>query len=306
MPTAYEILGVEPTASDDDIKKAYRKIAFETHPDRNPNNPESEAKFKLANDAYEKLDDPAKRQDYDLRLQGKHPQQQEQASYEAAMHMAREEVIREVFTRMSMGNGPMHGFGRPMQEHLEVHGRVILQLKDILHGKTEELDVQIVEEQFKDGVITKHHHKFKVPVKIPPGLRGGILIQTNVTLPNGIKKTLNIEVLQEADPRYDMTMQGDLYGHLWITYPQAILGGICDIELIDGKKEKIKIQKGTRPGQKIRIAEQGLPKNMRDLRRGDLYYVVEVDIPTTITQEQKEVLENLQKLFEQQNPPKSS
>lgn len=305
MPTAYEILGVVSTATDDDIKKAYRKIAFETHPDRNPNNPESEAKFKLAADAYQKLDDPAKRQEYDLRLQGKHPQQ-EQESYEAAMHMAREEVIREVFTRMSVGNGSFHGFGRPMQEHLEVHGRVILQLKDILHGKDEELEVQIVEEQFKDGVITKLHHKFKVPVKLPPGLRGGILIQTNVTLPNGIKKTLNIEVLQEADQRYDMNMQGDLYGHLFITYPQAILGGICDIELIDGKKERIKIQKGTQPGQKIRITEQGLPRSMRDLRRGDLYFVVRVDIPTTVTPEQKEALENLQKLFEQQNPPKSS
>lgn len=304
MPTAYEILGVEPTASDDEIKKAYRKIAFETHPDRNPNNPESEAKFKLASDAYQKIEDLAKRQEYDLCLQGKHPQQ-EQESYEAAMHMAREEVIREVFTRMSMGNGPIHGFGRPMQEHLEVHGRVILQLKDILHGKTEELEVQIVEEQFKDGEITKLHHKFKVPIKLPPGLRGGILIQTNVTLPNGIKKTLNIEVLQEADQRYDMTMQGDLYGHLFITYPQAILGGICDIELIDGKKERIKIQKNTQPGQKIRIAEQGLPRSIRDTRRGDLYFVVRVDIPTTITQEQKEALENLQKLFEQQNPPKS-
>lgn len=310
MPTFYEVLGVANNATDDEIKKAFKKIAFESHPDRNPGNAEAEARFKQANEAYQTLGDPQKRQEYDARLQGKF-QHRVQFGHQDdfidfdPFQMAREDVIRDMFARMGVG-GPFHGFGRNMHQQLEVHGRIVLTLKDILLGKSEDIEVMINEEQFRDGKFSNQTHKLKTTVKVPPGLRGGTIMQSTVTLSNGVTKTINIELLQEQDSKYEVMMNGDIMGHLYITYPQAILGGVCTIELIDGKKEKIKIREGTQPGQKIRIAEQGLPRNFRDARRGDLYFVVHIDIPTKVTEEQKQQLENLQKLFEQQNSQKSS
>lgn len=312
----YAVLGVPQNATDDVIKKAYRDLAFKNHPDRNPNDPAAEQRFKEVSEAYQTLSNPQKRAEYDtfgntppkappgsgFSSTGRYGQPPNDWVEFDPFEFAREETIREMFTRMGANNP----YGRNVNQQLEVHGRIVLKLRDILLGKSEEVEVTVSEDQFRDGEFNRLNHKFKVPVKIPPGLRGGNVIQTNVTLPTGVKQTLNILVDQEYDPKYEVAPNGDLHSNLYITYPQAILGGTCTIELIDGRKEKIKIRENTQAGQRVRIAEQGLPKSLRDTKRGDLYFMIHVDIPRVVTPEQKRCLEDLQKLFEQQAPGKSS
>ena len=134
--THYQTLGVDNTATEEDIKKAFKKLAFELHPDRNPNK-DAEEKFKKVNEAYQVLSDANKRKNYDDSLNG------------------RGSFPHNDFFWTSPGNGgidPLEemlrnfGFnfqGRPKQEALEIHGHVTVNFKDILMGKQETLDLNV-------------------------------------------------------------------------------------------------------------------------------------------------------------------
>lgn len=300
--THYETLGIPETATEDEIKKAFKKIAFETHPDRNPGNAESEAKFKEANEAHQVLSDPEKRAQYDNR--GNNQQQ----------HPSAEDFFREAFVRMTNNGGGSFNnpfaefFGRQNQQRMEIHGRVRITLRDVLFGKSaEEVEVHFGENKVENNQYNRVIHQFKVTINIPPGMRGGTVIHTKAKLPIGsVEQQINILVEQEQDPTFEMAPNGDIYSELRITYPQAIIGGTVEIDLIDGTKEKIKLQGSTSPNQRIRIAGRGIPTSPNAVDRSDLYFIVQVTLPTQVTQEQKEVLEKLQILFEQQTPSSSS
>ena len=317
----YEILGVEKTASADEIKKAYKKKAIQYHPDRNPGNKEAEEKFKEAAEAYSVLSDPDKRQRYD---------QFGKAGVSGAAGnggpfgggfgggMSMDDIF-SMFGDIFGGRGGFGGFsgfggsssGGGQQRKFrgsDLRVRVKLNLKEISTG---------VEKKFKlkKYVACPHCHgsgaegnggtetcptckvmgEETVTVKIPAGVAEGMQLSMsgkgNAGKHNGIPGDLLIVVEEEKDKEL-IRDENDLVYNLLLSVPTATLGGTVEIPTVDNKV-KVKIEPGTQPGKVLRLRGKGLP-DVNGYGTGDLLVNVSVYIPETLSRDEKKAMEQMQ------------
>lgn len=284
----YNILGVPKDAKEEDIKKAYRRLAREYHPDLHPNNKEMEAKFKEINEAYSVLGDPKKRADYDLT--GRIP-------YGRG---GPEQYPPGGFNFEEFGFGGMGGFEDIFSEVFGVRGRRVvrrgadidysLQLDFIRAVKGTEVKVKVTRRSGATETIT---------VKIPPGVHDGS----------------RVRVAAKGDEGYDGGPQGDLYitttvkPHTYfrrvgndiyvdvpVTIKEAVLGTEIKVPTIDGFST-IKVPPGTKSSQKLRIKGKGVYSS-RGLARGDEYVIINITVPRDIDQRSRELLDE----FDRTNP----
>jgi curved DNA-binding protein len=312
----YATLGVPKTASDKEIKQAFRKLARKFHPDVNPGDQAAEARFKEINEANEVLGDPEKRKKYDELGANWRMYEQAQRSGGGASPFGQwswspggggfrtmtEDEVSEMFgggsdespfsdffktffggadlggERRTRGRAPRHTKGRDVEHEIE------LDLEDALHGTVQRL-----------GINQNGHHR-NVEVRIPAGVTDGSRVRVSGEgergSGSGASGDLYLRVKLRPHPRFDRKGR-DLYTKVRVPITTAVLGGEVDVPTLAGKTLRLKVPPATQNGQVFRLRTHGLPTTAKDGQPGDLYATVDIGIPQTISAEQRQHYEAL-------------
>jgi curved DNA-binding protein len=291
----YQALGIERGASADEIKKAYRKLAHEYHPDVSKD-PKGEEKFKEIVEAYATLKDPEKRKEYD-RL-GRHSAgenfspppdwgQQFGAGGTSFDDLDLADIL-SAFTSGRRGGGRGRGgFAVPGQDY-EVNAPVTLE--QISNGGEIDVNVELPEYD-QHGLLRRVPRTFRVT--IPRGAAAGHrmrLAGKGEPGRNGGKPGDLYVALEIAPHRLYRVSGRDLVIDLPLAPWEAVLGAVVQIPTLGGRVE-LSIKPGTTAGQRLRLAKRGLPS--ADGRVGDLYAIVHIEVPKTVTPRERELYEQL-------------
>lgn len=287
----YRILGVDRKASDEDIRKAYRKLAKQFHPDYNPNNKQAEERFKEINEAYEVLSDTKKRSHYD-RLGSDYSQWQrrgapgdfnwgEYGGFPGGARAAGMDDLNDLF-----GRG---GFSDFFQTIFGMGGRQSARSQP--QGYQQEVEISL-EEAYKGTTRLIESNGKKKQVRIPGGVRTGSKVRVAGAGPEGLDLYLIIQVGE--DNRFERD-GNNLRTSATVDIFTAILGGEADVETFDGRI-KLNIPAGTQPDQVFRLAGRGMP-HVRDQKdKGDLFVKIKVQIPKYLSSKQRDLLEQASKI----------
>lgn len=306
----YKILGVDKNATQDDIKKAYRKLAMKYHPDRNPGDKSAEEKFKEITEANEVLSDPEKRKKYDMLGANWKNYQHTGRGFDdffsqyggARRSRSNGGSSFEFSTDFSDLFGNLGGFSdffesffggrsgksdsgftssRTKSSAVDVEADLNITLEDAFIGTERQINV--------DGK--------KIKIKINPGIKDGQKLRlkglgrSKVSSGNKGDLYLNIHILKH--PFYEIK-DDDLYFNLDIDLYTAVLGGKETIKTLDGKKINITIPEGTESGKILRLKNLGMMNENGS--RGDLFVKIHVTIPKYLSDEEKQLFRKLQSL----------
>lgn len=274
----YELLGVTKSATPDELKKAYRKLAMEYHPDRNKTK-EAEEKFKEINQAYEVLSDSKKKQMYD---QFGHAAFTNGGGAGAGGPSGQQGPFSYSYYGNQAGGNPFGegqdfgGFGDPFEIFEQFFGGGFAQRKPQYS-----LSIEFMEAV--KGVTKKVTIEGKSKdIKIPAGIDDGQRIRFN-----------DFDVRIAVKPHSTFRREGyDIVTEEDINIVQATLGDVLDIDTVHGTV-KVKVPEGTQPGTVIRLKEKGMPY-VNSERVGDHYVRVKVEIPKKLSPRQKELLKEFE------------
>ncbi len=296
----YEILGLERTATQDEIKRAYRKLARKYHPDVNKD-ADAEAKFKEAGEAYEVLKDTEKRAAYDQlganwqSGQDFRPPPGWDEGFEfsgSGFEQADPGAFSDFFETL-FGQTRAQGAGGRARQEFHAHGqdhhaRIMIDLRDAYEGATRTISLRAPEVDETGHVVVRDR---SIRVKIPKGISEGQHIrlagQGTPGVGQGRAGDLYLEVQFQPDPNY--TVEGkDVYLNLPIAPWEAALGGKVKCPTPSGTVD-LSVPKNARTGQKLRLRGRGLPGNPS----GDLYAVLQIAVPPANTDEDKAFYEQM-------------
>lgn len=294
----YNILGVSKDASQEDIKKAFKKLARKYHPDLNPNEPEAHRKFQEINEANEVLSDPEKRKKYD--------------EYgENWKHADEYEAQQQQYSRNNGSNGSFHtsfwssdgdvngsGFSDFFEQMFGSHRKG----RDGQYGYrgqdyTAELHLSLTDAaETHKQILTVNGKKLRITV--PAGVADGQTIklagQGGEGANGGPAGDLYITFIIDNNTRFKREGD-DLYTTVPLDLYTALLGGEVIVDTLNGKV-KLKVQEGTQNGSKIRLRGKGFPVYKQDGAFGDLIITYNITIPTNLTDKQKDLLRQIQTL----------
>lgn len=309
----YQTLGVKKNASQDEIKKAYRKLARKYHPDVNPDDPNAEEKFKNINEAYQVLSDEDKRQKFDrfgsqwkqYQQTGGRPEDFDWSQWTTRGQPGTQyrTVSQEEFAQMFGGGlggfsdffetlfGGMGGgrssrraypgsSGQNLRSGQDIEHPVEITLDEAFHGTTRLLS-------FQDGR--------RIEAKIPAGVKTGSKIRLSGQ-GSGNKRNagdLFLKISVKVDPRYERDGD-DLRANHPIDFFTALLGGEVTVKSLN-KTVKLTIPPETDSGKTFRLKGLGMPKLGKPEKQGDLYIKVDVTVPKNLSEDQKEKFKELQK-----------
>ncbi|MDR1883422.1 MAG: DnaJ domain-containing protein [Prevotella sp.] len=306
----YSILGVSKTASADDIKKSYRKLARKYHPDINPDD-EAKKKFQQINEANEALSDPEKRKKYDKYGENwKHAEEYEKAR--------RKQSGKRGFAGYGNFGGGSYSFGGDDEGDFSDFSDFFESFFD--RGKasagssrrsssrrgrgckgqnyTTELHLSLREayETHKRTIILGQDGK-NLRITVPAGISNGQVIKlAGHGAPGkngGAAGDLHITIVIKEDPVFKRAGD-DLYTNVNLNLYKAVLGGEEIVDAFTGKV-KLKIAAGTQNGTKVRLKGKGFPVYKKNGHFGDLIITYSVEIPVDLGSEQKELFEKLAK-----------
>lgn len=281
----YEILGVSKTASDDEIKKAYRKLAVKYHPDKNPGDKEAEAKFKEISEAHEVLSDKQKRARYD---QFGHAGVGGSASSGGNPFAGGNYNFNGQSFNFDFGGGgglddilgSIFGFGggaRRPSRGTDYRTTVVLNFEEAVFGTT-----KIISADGKD-----------LKVKIPAGIDDGMSIRLSGkggAAPKGGTKG-DLYVFVRVKPHKHLTREGNIIlSEKTVSMVDAALGTEVDVETIDGNV-RMKVPAGTQSGTPFKLSGHGVPLMRSDGDRGPHIVTIIVETPKNLSKRQKELLE---------------
>lgn len=298
----YQTLGVSKTATDDEIKKAYRKLARKYHPDVNPNDKEAHRKFQEINEANIVLSDPEKRKKYDT--YGEHWEHGEE--YERARQAQQsqqgfsgfgggsgytysgggdeDERFSDFFSSLfgDMGGGRRSGGRNTAFRGQDYHAELRLNLMDVYTTHQQTLTV----------------NGKKIRITIPAGVEDGQVIKLKghgaPGINNGPAGDLYITFVITNNTQFKRA-GNDLYTDVSVDLYTAVLGGDVTVDTLSGKV-KLKVAAGTQNGTKTRLKGKGFPVYKKEGEFGDLYITYTVKIPTSLTEKQKELFNQLKNL----------
>src|SRR5512138_2892658 len=296
----YKVLGVERNASEDDIRKAYRKLAMQYHPDRNPNDKQAEERFKEINEAYQVLSDPQKRTHYD-RLGSDYSNWQRRGApgdfdwgqygggFPGGVRVEYSDLddlfggaggfsdfFRTIFGRGAEGAGTGTRTRTRQQQP---------------QGYQQELEIPL-EEAYKGTMRVLQTDGKQKQVRIPAGVRTGSKVRVAGAGPNNLDLYLIVNV--KDDPRFERR-GNDLHTTATVSVFTAVLGGEADVETFNGKI-KLNVPEGTQPEQVFRLAGRGMPSVKNENEKGDLYVRLKVQIPKYLSPKQRELLEEASRI----------
>jgi len=288
----YKALGVDKNATQEDIKKAYRKLARKHHPDLNPNDKEAHKKFQQLNEANEVLSDPEKRKKYDqYGKDWQHAEQFEQARQSQQQRHGNEKFsgdfseseFSDFFSSM-FGDTGGGGFRqrqtkfRGEDHHAELH----LNLTDVYKTQQQVLTVNNKSIRITIPAGVENGQKIKIKGHGGPGINGG---------PNG-DLYISFHIINNTKFRRD---GNDLHTTVDLDLYTAVLGGEIILDTLDGKV-KLKVKPETQNGSKIKLKGKGFPVYKKEGEFGDLVITFQIKTPTNLTDKQKELFEQLSKL----------
>ena len=276
----YATLGVAKTATQDDIRKAFRKLARQHHPDVAKDKKSAEAKFKEINEANEVLGDVEKRKRYDeLGADWNQPGRQQSARQGGGFDFSGGEGASDFFEMFFGGRGKKRGNAARRGEDAEFDLPVTIE--EALHGGKKAFGID------RGGRVET------ITVAVPKNVRAGQKIRLTGQGGEGIgggergDLYLNVKLTPHADYRVDGS---DLIRPVPVSVAVAVLGGEVEVVTLDGSV-KLKIPAGTQPGQKFRLKGRGLP--ITTDARGDFFAEAKVLLPTSLNAEQRELWEKL-------------
>lgn len=294
----YSILGVPKTASADDIKKAYRKLARKYHPDINPNDEEAKRKFQQINEANEVLSNAENRKKYDEYGENwKHAEEFEKARQQQSQNGGFAD-----FGGFG-GGGGSYSFTSDDGEFSDFFESLFGHRTGRTSGKkrgyrgqdyTSEMEISL-----RDAATThKRTLSFNgknLRITIPAGVANGQVIklagQGGEGANGGPSGDLYITFVVSEDPKFKR-VGDDLFTTVDIDLYKAVLGGEETVDTFDGKV-KLKLAEGTQNGTKVRLKGKGFPIYKKEGSFGDLYVTYNIKIPTNLTAEQKELFRKL-------------
>jgi len=295
MKDYYKILGVDKSASQDDIKKAFRKLAHEHHPDKNKGNAEAEKKFKEASEAYATLSDAGKRANYD-RFGA--------AGAGAGFNPNQGGGFGGGFGGFDFSQFQQGGFGGNFNgQHVEfdlgdIFGEFFGGGRRARKGKNITIDIQVT---FKESIFGVEREistgKEKFSVKIPAGMENGQGLRIAGRGEDGEAGRGDLIVRVWVEESDIFRKEGfNLVMDLSLKLSTALLGGTVEIDTLDGKIE-LKVQQGTSHGEILRIKGKGVPMTERgiDGRRGDILLVTHVEMPRKLSKAAQKMIEELKK-----------
>jgi len=284
----YKVLGVKKNATDDEIQKAYRKLARQYHPDRNPGDKAAEAKFKEIQSAFEIIGDKEKRAEYDqfgavgagagggpggsgfhFRTGGGGP------NFDPGMA---EKLFRQFFGGGGGQAGGFSGFGGDDIPGFGRGGRAAAPPQEA------EVDVPF-ETAANGGTLSLRIEGQSVSVKIPSGIKDGQVLRLGGQAPGGGDLHLRVRIQPHE---HFLLEDNDLILDVPVSVGEAILGANIDVPLVSGGHATVKIPPGTSSGTKLRLKGKGI-------KGGDLYIKVKVMVPQKPDARAKELAEELQR-----------
>lgn len=309
----YQVLGVDKTASQDDIKKAYRKLARKFHPDLNPNDPTAKEKFQAINEANEVLSDPEKRKKYD-----EYGEHWKHADEFEAQKRARQQAGGAGFGGFGSGGFSTDGKGTYWysSDGQEFTGSNAGGFSDFFeelfghhaHGGRgnagfrgqdyqAELDLSLRDAaQTHKQVLTVGDKQ--VRITIPAGVANGQVIKLKgygaPGMNGGPAGDLYITFVIPDDPVFKR-MGDDLYVDVNTDLYTALLGGDLLVDTLDGQV-KLKVKPGTQNGTKVRLKGKGFPVYKKEGEFGDLIVTYHVQLPTNLTEQQKDMFRKIQSM----------
>ena len=307
----YATLGVSKTATDKEIKQAFRKLARKFHPDVNPGDKAAEARFKEINEANEVLGDAATRKKYDEL--GANWRMYEQAGpggpqgrpwpgagggggggFRTMTQEEMESMFGDAnpfsdffntffgggFTAGASGAGAGRAQGRPRaRQGRDVEHEIELTLEDAFHGTLRRLAMQQTDGQTRT-----------VDVRIPAGVTDGSRVRVAGEGEPGSGGAQNgdlfLRVRLMPHPVFERKGR-DLYAKVAVPVTTAVLGGEADVQTLAGKPARLRIPALTQNGQMFRLKGYGMPSTGKTDDKGDLYARVEAELPTQLTDEER-------------------
>jgi len=287
----YKILGVPKSATTDDIKKAFRKLAVKHHPDKNPGDKSAEDKFKEISEANDVLSDPEKRKKYDevgadwknyeqMHRQNGNRQRQQRTTYQTGSEGGFSDFFESIF---GGGYGESFGGGRTVkQKGQDLEGKITISLEEAYSGTSRRISVgdNVLEIKIKPGV--KDGDILRLKGKGGSGRGGGhagdVLITTNIAT--------NSVFERKGD---------DLYRDIKVDLYTVILGDKINVDTMKGKLQ-VSIKAGTQNGASLRLKGMGMPIQTSIGSFGDLYVKVNVMLPTNLSDKELEIFKQLSDL----------
>lgn len=307
----YETLGVSKTATDDEIRKAFRKLARKYHPDVNKDKAAAEEKFKQLNEAYEVLGDAEKRRKYDelganwnqpggfQPPPGWGPQPgggfQRYGGGDGGVEFEFGGTgFSDFFEQFFGGGRGQGGFGRSSfgqrprgaERGSDVEADIMVTLEEALHGSKRTVSLR------RSDSSKVETYQVKIPKGVHEGQRIRLAGQGEAGAGGGKSGDLFLRVRLARHP--DFTVEGsDLIHEVKIEPWQAVLGSELQVPTLEGSA-RLKLPAGTQPGQRFRLREHGLPTAAD--ARGNLYVIPQIQIPKKLTEREREIWQQLEQL----------
>jgi DnaJ-class molecular chaperone len=292
----YEVLGVGRDASDDAIKKAYRKLARDYHPDRNPGDKQAEVKFKEVQDAYDILSDAKKKAQYDrFGFGGQHSGFQDPGG---GFHwnfgggpdgpQMDPAQAQEIFSQFFGGGAGGGDFGEIFGRRARGGGNRGRRAAPAAPYETEITIPFLTAAQ--GGPVSIRIDSKEVDVKIPPGIEEGKSLRLQGQGPGGVDLHLKIRI----EPHPVFRREGnDVILETPVGVAEAILGAKVDVPTLDGAKLTVKIPPGTSSGARLRLHGKGI-------KGGDQYVQIKIVVPAAADERARELIEEFARLHPQQ------
>ena len=289
----YKVLGISKTATADEIKKAYRKLARKLHPDINPNDKEANAKFQQLNEANEVLGNPEKRKKYDKYGKDwengeeyeKYKQQQysnagQQQSYGGGFGG---DDFSDYFSSMFGNQSGGRQRSQPKYRGQDIQAEVQIDIKEAYTTHKKEFTVSGKNIRITIPAGIEDQQTIKISGYGPPGMNNGPSGDLYITF-----SIVNNTAFKRVGNDLFFTQDIDLY--------TAVLGGEITISDFNQSKLKLKVAAGTQNGTKVRLKGKGFPIYKKENSFGDLYVTYNIVIPTNLSEREKELFNELAKI----------